>query len=376
MAAATTTQDQINAQNGVATATANQSVLGTQQAPAATAASQPGIIAGGMGANAPDYSSQVKNLYRSDLGREADAGGVDFWAGQMKNGASASQIDAALRASPEYASLHQAPTQATAPAAPSYTPALLGNPTKWDVANNQTVQGQMAALADPNNPYYQQWATAGAQNAAARGFTGNSSIRDTGILDSVMRNATPVAQSDAATYAKAAGYNADQSNQFAVANQNATNTAGQVNANLANTANIAKLQSDTTRYGADVSAGTQRYVSDQSASTQQAIAKMSNTSQAAISQAHDANSVLLQNNQTAQAAYNAYVNAVANIDIQPSMDAAAKQAAITTQTQIFNATISGLKTATPATPDVSSPLNVNAAAQQVNGVDVSNLLNF
>ena len=60
----------------------------------------------------------------------------------------------------------------------------------YGVTADQTVAGQMKNLIDPNNPYYQQWATNGAQDAAARGFTGNSSIRDSGILDAVMRGAT------------------------------------------------------------------------------------------------------------------------------------------------------------------------------------------
>lgn len=406
----TTTQDQINAQNGAATATANQSALSTQQAPAMSATAQPGIIAGAM---SPAQSATDSSAwYSSDLGRTPDASGMNYWNNRLSaSGADAGAIhneflddasangeklsaaaQAQLAAQDPLSAIRQvnaqwqinaaknaSPTTAAAPTPASYTAAQLGDPAKWNVTSDQTVQGQMKALADPNNPYYQQWSTAGAQDAAARGFTGNSSIRDTGILDSVMRNALPVAQSDAGTYAKAAGYNTDQANQFAQFNASAQNSAGQFNSGQANNASIAKLQSDTTKYGADVSASTQRYVSDQSAATQQAIAKMSNTSQAAISAAHDANSVLLQSSQTAQAAYNAYVNAVANIDIQPSMDAAAKQAAIVTQTQIFNATIAGLKNATPGTPDVSSPLDINPAPTQqtsVGGVDVSDMLNF
>lgn len=358
----TTTQDQINAQNGAATATANQSVMGTQQAPALSATSQPGIIAGAMSATAQpkDYSSQLQDLYKTDLSRAADSSGLDFYGKQLQSGMSIQDVDNEIHSSPEYQSLHSQQT--------SYQPALLGDPAKWNITADQTVQGQMKTLIDPNNPYYQQWATAGAQDAAARGFTGNSSIRSSGILDSVMRGATPIATSDAGTYAKAAGYNADQLNQFAIANQNAQNSAGQFNSNLGTSAKNAQLSSDT-----------QKYVANQSADTQKAIAQMSSSSQAAISAAHDANSVLLQSNQGAQAAYSAYVNALANIDIQPSMDAAAKQAAITTQTQIFNAAIAGLKNATPATPDVSSPLDINPAPTQqttVGGVDVSDMLNF
>lgn len=381
MATATTSQDQIDAQNGAASTSANRSVLAAQPT------TQTGIIAGAIGNFTPYNGQQVatddwtkqgivsgaKMMHMDPMAYDKMINPTTYGA---RWGVAPGSASGAASTSSGVNPAVDATLTGPASTAAGYTPAQLGDPTKWNVTGDQTVSGQMQKLADPNDPYYQQWATAGAQDAAARGFTGNSSIRSSGILDSVMRNALPVAQSDAATYAKAAGYNTDQSNQFAQANTTAQNTAGQFNSSQANTASIAKLQSDTTKYGADVSAGTQRYVSDQNAATQQAIAKMSNSSQQTISQLHDANSVLLQNNQSAQAAYNAYVNAVSNIDIQPSMDAAAKQAAITTQTQIFNSTIAGLKGATPGTPDVSSPLSVTPAVAQAGGVDVSSQLNF
>lgn len=367
---------------------ASQSVMGTQQMPALSTTSQPGIIAGAMNPTTTsasgtpiDYTGQVKQLYQNDLGREGEQAGIDYWNQKLQGGETLAQVQQDFLGSDEYKALH--PTGGSAPATPaapaqatSYKPTLLGDPSTWNVTGDQTVQGQMQKLIDPNSPYYQQWATAGAQDAAARGFTGNSSIRDTGILDSVMRGATPIATSDANTFAKAAGYNTDQENQFAMANQAASNTAGQVNANIGAGLSNAQTSANTSKYGADTTSTTQKYLSDQSAATQLAVSKMSNQSQQTISQLHDANSVLLQNNQSAQAAYNSYVSAVANIDIQPSMDAAAKAAAIATQTQIFNSTIAGLKNATPGTPDVSSPLDVSNAVQQVGGVDVSGQLTF
>lgn len=392
-----TTQDQTAAANKAANATANQSVLGDTQTPSMSSTSKPGIIAGAMNATPPapasaspvatqtatgastpaaDYTNDLNKLYQSTFGRDVDPAGLAWYSNDLKNGKSLNDIQKDLWSSDEYKRLYQAPgVQGT-----NYSPALLKDPTKWDVTPDQTVQGQMKSLIDPNNPYYQQWATAGAQDAAARGFTGNSSIRDTGIIDSVMRGATPIATNDAATYAKAAGYNTDQSNQFAVANQNAKNTAGQVNANLNTSVANANTSANTSKYSADTSAATQKYLSDQSAATQLAVQKMSTQSQQTISQLHDANSVLLQNNQSAQAAYSSYINAVANIDIQPSMDKDAKAIAIARETMIFNQAIAGLKAATPGTPDTTSPLDVSAyvqdAIKQVNGVDVSHYLNF
>lgn len=306
-------------------------------------------------ASPTDYTDSLNGLYQKDLNRTGDTAGMDFWKSQLAAGnTTIAGVDQAIQNSDEYKNLH--------PVVSSTQPAQLGAPTTWNVTADQTAAGQMQKLIDPNNPYYQQWATAGAQDAAARGFTGNSSIRDTAILDSVMRGATPIATNDAGTYAKAAGYNADMSNQFAVNNFNAANQL-----NLAN-----------------LSASTQRYVSDQSAATQKAVQSMSNQSQSAISAAHDANSVLIQNNQAAANAYSQYVQAVASIDQQTGMDAAAKQTAITTQTQIFNNAVAGLRGSNSAVPDVSSPLDITnnggnsaaLAAAQAAGVNVTGLLSF
>lgn len=336
----------------------------------------------------------INGAYQSLFGRPAEEGGMAFWQdAATKNGWTPEQTRAAIAAGAQTddvsaeAYLHGGGTldknwqgslsvdqvgnsvhwdavkgKWVEVSQPAYQAAQLGNPTQWNVTADQTVQGQMKNLIDPNSPYYQQWATAGAADAAARGFTGNSSIRDTSILDSVMRGATPIATSDAGTYAKAAGYNADMSNQFAMKN-----------ADLSQQMALAHLSSDT-----------QKYLGNLSATTQQAVQQMSSDSQKSISQAHDANSVLIQGNQAAAQAYQTYVNAVASIDIQPGMDEAAKRAAIITQTQIFNNAISGLRAGSSSTPDVSSPLDIsaqsvnagNAAAQEVGGVDVSGLLQF
>lgn len=347
-------------------AAAPTGIIASAQAPvaapatAAPAAAPTGIIGAAQAAPvaapaaAPtDYSGQIQGAYQKYLNRTGDQAGVDFYQNAMRNGASMDTVNNDFTSSNEYKSLH--PVTPLTDVTPGTT--QIGNPTQWNVDADQTVQGQMTKMADPNNPYYQQWATAGAQDAAARGFTGNSSIRSTGIMDSVMRNATPIATADAATNAKAAGYNADMPNQFA-----------QKNADMSQQNSLAHLSADT-----------QKYVADQSAATQMAVQKMSTQSQATISQAHDANSVLIASNDAAKSAYSNYVGAIAQIDQNDKMDATAKQAAITTQTQIFNNAVAGLKAATPGTADVSSPLDVsgtNPAAAQVGGVDVSKLLDF
>lgn len=320
-----------------------------------TAQSVPGMSAPAAATAAPkDYTKDIQDSYQKYLGRTGEQSGVDFYNGLLQGGMSMDRVNQGFTDSDEYKALHPAAKPAEA------GPTLVGAPTKWNVTADQTVQGQMKSLIDPNSPYYQQWATAGAQDAAARGFTGNSSIRETGIMDSVMRGATPIATSDASTYAKAAGYNADMPNQIAMKNADSQNQMAMAN----------------------LSANTQKAVAGMSAQTQRDVAALNNTSQATISQAHDANSVLIASNDSAKSAYSNYIAAVAQIDQNDKMDAAAKQTAIIRQTQIFNSAIAGLKTATPATADVTSPLDtttpptVTAAVAAVGGVDVSQYLGF
>jgi len=286
-----------------------------------------------------------------------------------------------------------------------FTPTQLSNPTQWKVDGDQTVQGQMTRMIDPNNPYYQAWKTAGAQDAAARGFTGNSSIRDTAIMDSIMRNATPIATSDASTYAKAAGYNADTENNFAIKNQEASNTAGQFNSGQANAMAQAKLSADTSKYSTDkssatqlatakISADTQKFVSTLSSDTQVKVANLNNASQAAISAAHDANAVLLSNNSDAQNAFRDYVNAVSIIQNNDKMSGDAKTDAMNVSQDLYNKRISAIKTASPNTPasldnntygyldktkeatKVSNAQAAKRAAEEVGGTDVSGLVDF
>ena len=286
-----------------------------------------------------------------------------------------------------------------------FTPTQLSNPTQWKVDPTQTVQGQMTNMIDPNNPYYQAWKTAGAQDAAARGFTGNSSIRDTAIMDSIMRNATPIATSDASTYAKAAGYNADEQNQFAIKNQEASNTAGQFNSGQANSMAQAKLSSDTSKYSTDkssatqlasakISADTQKFVSTLSSDTQVKVANLNNASQAAISKAHDENAVLLQSNSDAQSAFRDYVNSISIIQNNDKMSGQAKTDAMNVNQAVYNNRINEIKAKSPNTPantdnntygylDSKSPEAVAAAAaaakkaaEAAGGTDVSEMLTF
>ena len=399
-------------------------------------------IADDIGYQAPvDYAAQAANLYQQNLGRAGDKEGMDYWTAQLASGRSLDDVgksfkDSAKQVEAEYASNPQAwaaknagtaaflaqdyvvdakgnlvlkqniqnnlgivgggmaktedkkANQTTAGGGSSslalqigntstYLPGKLAAPAVYQVTPNQTVQGQMQNMIDPNNPYFQAWSTAGKQMAAANGFT-NGSMQQSGILNSIMQNATPIASADAGTYSRAAGYNVDQLNQTALNQFNADNTAGQFNAgqrNLTSQANLNAATSitnnaannatniftnaannkqsgentaannATTLATANISAGTQRFASQLSADTQVKLAGINNTSQEAISKAHDANAVLLSDNSekgaAARTAMTTLINGIASIQVQPTMDATAKQTAINNLIDTFNASLSG-----------------------------------
>lgn len=118
-----------------------------------------------------------------------------------------------------------------------YTAAQLSDPTKWNVDNNQTVRGQLSNILSSDSPIIQQARTRAAQAANDRGLS-NSSLALTAGESAAYDAATPIATADAAAYGKAAGYNADEQNQFAVQNVGAQNNALQFGANATNTASM------------------------------------------------------------------------------------------------------------------------------------------
>ncbi len=105
-----------------------------------------------------------------------------------------------------------------------YEARQLADPTKWNVDEDQTVAGQVQKLISENNPLQQQAATRAQQGMNGRGLM-NSSMAVQAGQAAMYDAAMPIATADAATYGRAAAYNADTENQFAGKNVDASNTA-------------------------------------------------------------------------------------------------------------------------------------------------------
>ena len=180
--------------------------------------------------------------------------------------------------------------------------------TPWSVTPNQTTQGQLQSIMDPNNPIIQQARTGAMERMNDRGMV-NSSIATTAGDAAAYQAAIPIAASDAATYAKAAGYNANMPNEFAT---NAMNRAMALEQS--------RIQAASSKYSADTSASTQLSTANLSAETQRLINTMDNTQKTQALQVQTANSTLLQTNGQAATAFNTAMNAIDRITQNNQMD--------------------------------------------------------
>lgn len=215
------------------------------------------------------------------------------------------------------------PTTLPAAGTPGATGIINGAITPWNVTQDQTVAGNISSLTDPNSPPMQQARTRAIQQMASRGLI-NSSMA-TSAADSAMYDvANTIAQSDAATKAKAAGYNVDQLNQQVTLDKQLANQMGQ-----------AQLSADTSRYSTDSSREASRYSTDVQARTsalnnesQRMISQMNNDQQVTLQRMQQDNQTLLNTNQQAAAAFNNSMQYIDVINRDSNLDSAGKTRAI------------------------------------------------
>lgn len=166
----------------------------------------------------------------------------------------------------------------------TYNAAQLGDPTKWNVTSEQTMQGQLGQIMSQDGMLMQMAQARALEQMNERGLS-NSSLAIGAGQRAIAEVAMPIAQNDAGVHAKAAGYNADIENIFKRENVNWQNQALQFGAeqgNLTSRANadnrtqvlIGRERNDTTRWAAQLDADTRtnlgkldsdtrRYIADQ-----------------------------------------------------------------------------------------------------------------
>ncbi len=184
--------------------------------------------------------------------------------------------------------------------------AQLGNPTTWDIDKDQTVEGRIAGIVgDRNNPLQVIARNNAMEQAAARGLV-NSAMAASAGEKAAFDAALPIAQSDAATYAKAASYNADMRNQFAKSNVDSDNQFRLQDKQIGAEKDIALINRET-----------QRQITTLNADLQKDADKIATD-----------NKVLLETNQQASGIMNQAVSAVSAIQNNANMDGATKTQAI------------------------------------------------
>lgn len=210
--------------------------------------------------------------------------------------------------------------------------ALLSNPTPWNVTADQTVEGRIAGLIDPNNPLNVQLRTQVLQQMNARGMA-NSALAESAVQDAIIRNAMQIAGMDAQTFAKAAGWNAEQLNQFMVRNADYENAFRTGNLDRGLQWDIANLNSSTQKYTADLNSETQKYIAGLNSETQKVIATLNIDAQREAATVQRDFQNLLETNKQASTSWSNAMNIIANIQMSDKMDGSAKATAIA---QVWN----------------------------------------
>jgi hypothetical protein len=117
--------------------------------------------------------------------------------------------------------------------ASTYQASTLPDPAKWNITPDQTVSGQLDSVMKKDSPLMQQARTTGLQQANDRGLL-NSSMAIGAAQDSVIRNALPIATSDANANLGANRLNTETANQFSVNNAQYENASSSFNAQQKN----------------------------------------------------------------------------------------------------------------------------------------------
>jgi hypothetical protein len=209
----------------------------------------------------------------------------------------------------------------------SATASTVGSPTAWNVTADQTVEGRINNIV--NGVVGQQARAMSDGEMNERGLA-NSSMATTGAIDAAYRAAQPIAQADAATYAKAAGYNADQINQANTMNAQLGTQTSIANLNAGTQWADANLTARTSLQTAQIGADTQKAIAALNASTNLGIAQLDSTTKLQVQKFANDNQILLNTSSQAATAFNQYVVSATNIENNNNMDAATKNAALQT----------------------------------------------
>ena len=246
-----------------------------------------------------------------------------------------------------------------------YKAQTISDPTQWNVDDNQTAQGQLGKILNSGSSLMQQAATSGLQTAASRGLL-NSSMAVGASENAMIANAAPIATHDANTYSQAAGYNAKQSNDIALANQDALNRANSqratdTNAAYTNSANHT-FTADQNKVNHDFDAEQNKvnhtFTAEQNKENQDFTAKQNIIKanvEASIAKINNSSNFTLQSQQIFGTLSTALQNEISTINQSTTMNQASKDYAIKQLYDNYKAEISMLS-AVGSVSDISKLL--------------------
>jgi len=286
-----------------------------------------------------DYTAVIQNLYKTNLNRDAETAGIDYYNKQLQSGRSLDDVQNEFATSQEYKTLHDK-QYAIDGAKQYYATQVKVDPGK------QTVQGQLAGLTDPNSQINARAIAQAQQDASKRGLI-NSSIAGSAAQAAVLDKALPVAQQDAATYANAALSDASAENtagQFNASAVNQFNLQGQSAASALALQNNANANQQTLQ---DKTNANQQTLQDKANASAQAVAQLNSNTQLALGTLDaktktdlqnivSKNSQLLQANTSAANATSQLMASIAQVQANDKLDAAAKQTAVNNLIAIMN----------------------------------------
>lgn len=226
------------------------------------------------------------------------------------------------------------------------------DPTMQTVSEKSTVQNQLANITANGSALNTQAETEATKSANARGLL-NSSIAVGAARDAVLKNATPIAQQDANTYANADAANAQFRNSADQFNANAKTATSQFNAGQSNQLTGQLIQSDTTLRNTDKQIASQQQIADRDnavklqlqqidAETKRSLAQMDEATKVKLQGLEAADKQLLQTNISAANAYAQLAQALSAISTSTTMDAAGKQQATDNQINLFRQNLQAL----------------------------------
>lgn len=143
----------------------------------------------------------------------------------------------------------------------TYNAAQVGDPTKWNVGSEQTMQGQLQNFMSQDNPLLQMARSRAINQMNERGLS-NSSLAIGAADAAAYDTALPIAQNDAGVYANSAQFNANTANQFALQNAGWINQALAQNASEANKAYGTNATNLTSRLNQQLQSQTQKDVAN------------------------------------------------------------------------------------------------------------------